>query len=168
MKTSIIRFFSIFILSITFTFCSNDDDIDTYQATKDEVIETNVSYSKIETEILNLVNNYRVENNLSKLATLNIISTVADTHTNYMIETGTVSHDNFPDRVLKLQNYANAKSIGENVAFGYSSAEAVLNAWLRSPEHKKIIDTSDYTHFGISTNTDNQERNYFTQIFIKK
>lgn len=168
MKTSIIRFSCLLLLSISFTYCSNDSDIETYQARDNETLETPVSYCQIETEILNLVNDYRVENNLSNLTTLNIVSAVADSHTNYMVENGIVSHDNFQERVLKLQNNANAKSIGENVAYGYNSAQAVLNGWLNSPEHKKIIDTATYTHFGISTKTDKDGRNYFTQIFIKK
>jgi uncharacterized protein YkwD len=168
MKTFIIRFFSLFLLSITLTFCSNDSELDIYENKNSAVLDVDISYSQIEIDILNLVNKYRTENSLSKLATLNIVSSVADDHTKYMIENGIVSHDNFQERVTKLQNNANAKSIGENVAYGYNSAQAVLNGWLKSPEHKKIIETDSFTHFGISTETDENGRNYFTQIFIKK
>jgi uncharacterized protein YkwD len=67
-----------------------------------------------------------------------------------------------------LQNNANAKKVGENVAYGYGTAEGVVNGWLNSPAHKKIIETEEYTHFGISTEKDSSNRNYFTQIFISR
>ena len=168
MKFSFIRFIYLLFISFSFAFCSNDSDIEVYKNLNSDALDIVVSYSPIETEILNLVNKYRVENKLSKINTLNIISSVASSHTNYMIENGVVSHDNFQDRVLKLQNNANAKLVGENVAYGYNSAESVVNGWLNSPEHKKLIDSTTFTHFGISTKTDKEGRNYFTQIFIKK
>ena len=86
------------------------------------------------------MNNYRVEKNLSRLILLDFISYVADEHSEYMIEKGKVSHDNFPDRVIKLKQSINAKSVSENVAFGYNTAQGVFNGWLKSPSHKKIIE----------------------------
>ena len=99
---------------------------------------------------------------------LNIVSVVADNHTNYMVETGKISHDNFDNRSQYLINNANAKSVGENVAFGYSSAEGVFSGWLKSESHKRVIENPYYTHFGISVELNAEGRNYFTQIFIKK
>ena len=166
MKSLTLRLFFLLLISLSFTFCSNEPELEVY--TNTEILNTKSSYSQIENEISDLVNEYRVKNNLSTLAVLNIVSSVADSHTNYMIQNGAVSHDNFQERVANLKNNANAKSIGENVAYGYSSAQSALNGWLNSPEHKKIIDTSTFTHFGISTKTDKEGRNYFTQIFITK
>ena len=85
-----------------------------------------------------------------------------------MIEKGKVSHDNFPDRVLKLKNNTNSKAVSENVAFGFSTAEGVFQGWLNSASHKKIIEIASLTHFGISAKTNSEGRNYFTQIFIEK
>ena len=99
---------------------------------------------------------------------LNIISGVADGHTDYMVKKGVVNHDNFNFRTETLTNKAGATSVGENVAFGFSSAQGVLNGWLNSEEHKKIIENENYTHFGISTESNSEGRNYFTQIFISK
>ena len=85
-----------------------------------------------------------------------------------MIEKGELNHDNFSLRSQNLMDNAGAKSIGENVAYGFNSAEGVVRGWLNSPEHKAIIENSGYTHFGISTDANQEQRNYFTQIFIKK
>ena len=84
-----------------------------------------------------------------------------------MAEVGEANHDHFPERQQKLVLYADAKTVGENVAFGFNSAQSVFNAWLKSESHKKIIEYSEYTHFGISIKTDMLGRNYFTQMFIK-
>ncbi|MBG7628998.1 MAG: CAP domain-containing protein, partial [Bacteroidetes bacterium] len=54
--------------------------------------------------------------------------TVAKSHTDYMVETGRLSHENFSNRQDKLVANANAKSVGENVGYGYSTAKEVLKA----------------------------------------
>ncbi|REE80662.1 uncharacterized protein YkwD [Lutibacter oceani] len=161
----------VFLSSILISCSKEDDGIyfnETNEALNNEVVNSQVSYSDIETEILNLVNEHRQNLGLKSLTTLNIISGVADGHTGYMIEKGVVNHDNFNQRSETLINNAGAKSVGENVAFGFNSAQGVLNGWLNSEEHKKIIENENYTHFGISTDSNSEGRNYFTQIFITK
>jgi uncharacterized protein YkwD len=147
--------------------CAKEDD-GIYFDDNSTIIDTPVTYSDIENDILILVNDYRTSIGLSSLTRLSIVSNVANSHTEYMIETGQVSHDNFSNRAETLMNNAKAKSVAENVAYGYSTAQGVLNGWLNSPDHKKIIEGSSYTHFGISTDCNTKGRNYFTQIFIKK
>ena len=61
-----------------------------------------------------------------------------------------------------------AKSVGENVAYGFSSATSVVTAWIKSDEHRAIIEKESYTHFGISTEQNIEGRYFFTQIFIKQ
>jgi len=159
----------IFIGSLLIS-CSQEDDGIYFNETieTNETINTDVSYSSIETEILDLVNEHRQSLGLKTLTPLSIISGVADGHTDYMVEKGVVNHDYFNERSATLTNKAGAKSVGENVAYGFNSAQAVLNGWLKSTEHKKIIENESYTHFGISTESNEEGRNYFTQIFIAK
>ena len=133
-----------------------------------KITESKSNYSKMENEILNLVNNYRDNLGLNKLIKLDIVSAVALTHSNHMSETGLVNHDNFSDRHQELVYNANAKAVGENVGFGYNSAKSVFNAWIFSDSHKHLIEDSKFTHFGISIVTNSKGRNYFTQIFIIK
>jgi len=156
----------VFLSFILFSCAKEDDGI--YLNQNAEVINKNVSYSKIENDILDLVNAHRTEIGISKLDKLNIISGVADGHTEYMIENGQISHDNFDQRAQELMEKAAAKSVGENVAYGYTTAESVVEGWLNSPEHKAIIENPNFTHFGISTEANTDGRNFFTQMFIKK
>ena len=158
----------VLFLSLLCSCSPADDDASLFESTKLEETSINVVYSDIESEILNLVNKYRESKNLSVLKVSNIISKEADTHTKFMITNGEVSHANFNVRAQNLMNNAGAKYVSENVAYGYSSAEAVVNGWINSIEHRKNIETPDFTHFGISTDADSSGRNYFTHIFIKK
>jgi len=43
------------------------------------------------------------------------------------------------------------RAIGENIAVGYTSPDAVLGAWLRSPGHCKNIMSSNYTEIGAAS-----------------
>lgn len=152
------------VLCVLVTSCASEDDGIYFE----EVSTLNISYSEIELDIFELVNDYRLSKGLNSLEKLNIISEVAETHTAYMAEVGKISHDNFPLRYEQLVKSANAKLVGENVGFGYSTAEGVFNAWLKSDGHREIIEKSNYTHFGISTEKNKEGRNFFTQIFIER
>jgi uncharacterized protein YkwD len=167
MKTLAPKLFALLLLTTTLFSCAKEDD-GVYFNENSEVANAKVAYSPIESEIVSLVNAHRTSLGLNALSTLNIVSGVADGHTDYMIEVGQVSHDNFAQRAQTLMNEAAAKTVGENVAYGYSTAEGVVKGWLNSDGHRKIIENPDYTHFGISMETSADNRNYFTNIFIKK
>jgi uncharacterized protein YkwD len=167
MKAPAPKLFALLLLiSILFSCAKEEDGI--YFNENSEVANAKVAYSPMESEIISLVNAHRTSLGLNALSTLNIVSGVADGHTDYMIEVGQISHDNFAQRAQTLMNEAGAKTVGENVAYGYSTAEGVVKGWLNSAGHKKIIENPDYTHFGISMETSADNRNYFTNIFIKK
>lgn len=121
----------------------------------------------IELEILELINNHRLSKGLNPLKSMTIIKSTAFSHTDYMVDTQTVSHANFFTRSNYLKSNAGAKFVSENVAYGYSSAESVVGAWMRSESHKKNIE-GDYTDFEVSAEKDVDGRWYFTNIFIKK
>ncbi len=167
MKTLAPKLFALLLLTTILFSCAKEDD-GVYFNENSEVANAKVVYSPMESEIISLVNAHRTSLGLNALSTLNIVSGVADGHTDYMIEVGQVSHDNFAQRAQTLMNEAAAKSVGENVAYGYSTAEGVVKGWLNSDGHRKIIENPDYTHFGISMETSADNRNYFTNIFIKK
>ncbi|MHB1147848.1 MAG: CAP domain-containing protein [Lutibacter sp.] len=167
MKTHAPKLFALLLLTTLLLSCAKEED-GVYFNENSEVVNTKVVYSAMESEIVSLVNAHRTSLGLSALNTLNLVSGVADGHTNYMIEAGTISHDNFSERAQILMEQAGAKTVGENVGYGYSTAEGVVNAWIASDSHRKIMENPDYTHFGISTDSNTENRNYFTNIFIKK
>ena len=54
------------------------------------------------------------------------------------------------------------KTAGENIAKGYSSPKAVVDAWMNSPGHRANILNSSYTHIGVGYVASG---NYWTQMF---
>jgi len=121
----------------------------------------------IEIEILELINAHRITEGLSSLNNHGTIKAVAYTHTDYMVEVNNVSHDNFYQRKNSLIDNANASSVSENVAYAYSSAESVVNAWLNSEGHRNTIE-GDFTDFDISAEKNEEGKWYFTNIFVKR
>ena len=121
----------------------------------------------IELEILELINNHRLSMGLNPLEDMQIIKSVAFSHTDYMVDKDEVSHHNFFTRSDYLKSNAGAKKVSENVAFGYSSAESVVKAWIRSDAHKHNLE-GDFTNFDVSAEMNEDGRWYFTNIFMKK
>jgi uncharacterized protein YkwD len=120
----------------------------------------------IEIEILELINAHRINEGLMPLNNHNTIKAVAYTHTDYMVEVDNVSHDNFFQRKNSLIDNANAFKVSENVAYAYSTAQSVVNAWLNSEGHRENIE-GDFTDFDISAEQNEDGKWYFTNIFVK-
>jgi uncharacterized protein YkwD len=162
--TKLLPFLAIVAL-LGLTSCSTDS------AAEDKVNSIEVPIApqakQIEIEIMELINTHRINHGLNPLLDHNTVKAVAYTHTDYMIEVNNVSHDNFFQRKQSLQDNADANVVSENVAYGFSSAASVVNAWLNSPSHKENIE-GDFTDFDVSAEQNNEGKWYFTNIFIKR
>ena len=55
------------------------------------------------------------------------------------------------------------KAAAENIAQGYTTAEAVVNGWMNSSGHRANILNASYTKIGIGYEANG---NYWTQLFI--
>ncbi|MEL0644790.1 MULTISPECIES: CAP domain-containing protein [unclassified Olleya] len=154
----------VFCIAISLTSCSTDTMDETFEDSSVLVIP---DAKPIEIEILELINQHRISLGLNTLDNLNIIKGQAFSHTDYMVNINEVNHDNFYSRKNYLVNNANALKVSENVAYGFSSASSVVNAWLNSDGHKRTIE-GDFTDFDISAELDENNKWYFTNIFVKK
>lgn len=54
---------------------------------------------------------------------------------------------------------------GENIAYGYSTPDSVMSAWLNSPGHKANIENPSYTSIGVGVAANAQGTYYWTQDF---
>ncbi|MEM6514958.1 MAG: CAP domain-containing protein [Bacteroidota bacterium] len=144
--------------------CSNDLQTEEELQTID-LPQTPVA-KDIEIEILELINQHRLEIGLPVLTNHNTVKAVAFTHTDYMIEVDNVSHDNFFLRKNSLVENASASIVSENVAYAYNSAESVVNAWLASEGHRENIE-GDFVYTDVSAELNEDGKWYFTNIFMK-
>lgn len=149
---------------LTFTSCSSDsiDETTTINETAKKY-----SHSNLELELLDEVNAYRVSIGLNALEIIEHISYKSNEHNEYMISIQDVNHNGFNDRKINLQQVLGAEKVGENVAYGYSTAKATVLAWTNSPSHKANLE-GNYTHFGASIKLNVDGKKYYTNMFIKK
>ena len=145
---------------------NNDQNSDSSNDSTSACNDSSVNESEIVNDILNLLNEHRRSIGKSTL-TFNCVATqLAIDHNQYMIEQNQISHDGFSERFQTLQQEVNARSAGENVASGYTSAQSVMTAWLNSEGHKANIE-GNFTHIGIAAVRNDQGRLYYTQLFYR-
>lgn len=165
MKAAKLLPFLAIVALLGFSSCSTETSID------DQIDAISLPIApeakQIEIEIMELINAYRINEGLNALNDHNTVKAVAYTHTDYMRVVNNVSHDNFFQRKQSLQANASANIVSENVAYGFNSAESVVNAWVNSPTHRDTIE-GDYTDFDVSAEQNNEGQWYFTNIFIKR
>ncbi len=150
--------------------CSKDDtpssDISELEYTIDLNLAQETDWT-MANEILVLINEHRATIGLDAIARdQQYASAYAVEHSHYMMEQGQLSHANFNERKNALKSRG-AKTVGENVAYGYDNAQSVVTAWLNSPTHRSIIE-GNYTHSGFGVLPYNNGTYYFTQLFYKQ
>ena len=149
--------------------CSKEETVETVEESNFS-IDLNLANEtdwQMANEILDHVNAYRISVGLSELKRdQQYASAYAVDHTQYMIDQGKISHDNFGVRSTALRNRG-AQSVGENVAYGYSDAASLVNAWSNSPSHRSVME-GNYTHSGFGVMQNSSGKYFFTQIFYRK
>jgi uncharacterized protein YkwD len=163
-KTSLLAM----VLFTTVVSCSKDESVVVEEANYS--IDLNLAQEtdwEMADAILDLVNQHRVSQGLTEIKRdQTYASAYAVEHTQYMIDKAKISHDNFVVRSEALKGRG-ALIVGENVAYGYKTAEDVVHAWLNSPGHKKVIEGL-YTHSGFGIVPNDRGDYYFTQLFYRK
>ncbi|MBP0902297.1 CAP domain-containing protein [Mariniflexile gromovii] len=149
-----------------FSFSCTEDSLDE-KADAIELNFTDPETKTIEVEILELINNHRESMGLNVLSDMIVVKKVAFTHTDYMVDNNQISHANFYKRSDYLKANAGAIKVSENVAYGYSSAESVVKAWLKSEGHRANIE-GDFTSFDLAAEQNSEGKWFYTNIFIKK
>jgi uncharacterized YkwD family protein len=122
--------------------------------------------STYETAILSLVNAERAKYGLSALTLDASLSKVAqakaqDLHDNHYFAHESPTYGT-PFEMMRAFGIS-YRSAGENIAMGYSSAQAVMTGWMNSEGHRANILNASYTTLGVGYVADG---NYWVQMFI--
>ena len=166
MKTKLLKKLLPLVLVFAVSSCTKNSTDEV--ASIDRTLFTNYDYSNEETQLAQMINDYRVSHGKETLIRVDHISCKSKEHNDYMIFNNKISHDNFTERAQNLIDVLGAYEVGENLAYNFSFPSTVLNAWLNSPGHKANLD-GDYTHFGISISTcPSTGKKYYTNMFMKK
>ena len=128
-------------------------------------IDDIANWELIEVLIFREINKYRVENGLKPVKPEVNSKRESDIRTAYMLEVQHMSHDYFSVSSRRLKDLG-FKSVAENIAHGYKSAESVMNAWKNSPGHNSTILTSRYEYVGVSVDGINKHP-FFCTMFTR-
>lgn len=130
--------------------------------------ESDLPNTSLEKSVHTLVNEYRTSEGLDALEYSPFIADIARTHSQNMADgSSPFGHKGFSERSDKIRSELGGGRTAENVAYGYSSAEGVVEGWIKSDGHRKNM-KGDFTHTGIGVAYNSNDQPYYTQIFLKK
>ena len=118
-----------------------------------------VSYEDDEIEVVELINDYRVQNGLEPVMVSDTASLSAKRHSEDMgvydfFDHTTMDSSYFPsgaslsDR-MDASNYAHNTNRSENIAAGGADPETTMRQWINSPAHNENMLRADWTVVGI-------------------
>lgn len=121
-----------------------------------------------EQEVIRLINEIRRENGLQPLTYDWELSRVARFKSQDMKDNQYFAHNSpvygTPYQMMKSFGIS-YRSAGENIARGYATPQAVVNAWMNSSGHRANILNAGFTRIGVGYVSGG---NYWTQMFISK
>ena len=122
--------------------------------------------TNFESEVVRLVNEIRVQNGLKPLTANWELSRVARYKSQDMRDQGYFSHTSptygAPFQMIKSFGLS-FRTVGESVAKGYATPQAVVNGWMNSSGHRANILNASYTQIGVGYVG---QGHYWTQMFI--
>ncbi|WP_425451937.1 SafA/ExsA family spore coat assembly protein [Bacillus taeanensis] len=125
----------------------------------------------IEHQVIQLTNQERAKYGLPALKPHWELSRVARYKSNDMRDRNYFSHTSptYGSPFTMIKNFGiSYRAAGENIAMGQTSAQAVVQAWMRSEGHRKNILSQNYNHIGVGYAKGGSGRYYWTQMFISQ
>ena len=124
------------------------------------------SVTSFEREVVQLVNEHRVQNGLQPLTENWELSRVARYKSQDMVDNRYFSHTSptygSPFQMIRAFGLS-YRTAGENIAYGQRTPQAVVNAWMNSSGHRANILNASYTQIGVGYVANGH---YWTQMFI--
>ncbi len=120
-------------------------------------------------EYLTLVNNHRIGLGLTPLIYHSYIEEIAKAHSFGMaIHSKPFGHLGFASRCRRLRNrLGEMNNCGEIVGMKQKNIKTLLQAWLKSPEHRQEIEHPLFTHTALGIAKDDKGSIYWTQMFVE-
>jgi uncharacterized protein YkwD len=120
-------------------------------------------------QMLNALNNYRIENSLATLMYSDTLEQAAQAHAQDMSFRNFFDHTNPDgdgpfDRAVAA-GFCHAMMIGENIAYGQQSVAEVQNGWEGSPGHNANMLHTQYTFVGMGHYLSLLGEQYWVQLF---
>jgi uncharacterized protein YkwD len=127
-------------------------------------VTTNTTY---EARVVKLTNDARLKNGCGALRTEVKLTTAARAHSTDMATYNYFSHTGRDGStfVTRANRAGYPYAIGENIAWGYRTPEAVVDAWLKSTGHRANILNCKAKAVGVGVAIKADGTPYWTQLF---
>lgn len=125
------------------------------------------SAQTLQVDVARLTNAQRTAHGC-KATTVSVqLTTAAADHSSWMAQTGTFSHTGKAGStfVVRARAAGFTRPSGENIAWGYRTAAAVVTGWMNSPGHRANILNCKSTSMGVGVAFGSNGNPYYTQVF---
>lgn len=125
------------------------------------------SVRSLEREVIRLTNKVRRENGLSELSENWQLSRVARYKAEDMRDKNYFAHESptYGSPFTMMKSFGiSYRAAAENIAKGYTTAQAVVDGWMNSPGHRQNILNAAYTEIGVGYAGGS---NTWAQMFLK-
>ncbi len=124
----------------------------------------------LEENVVVLVNQERISKGLPALQTNDVLSKLARLKSQDMIDKDYFDHQSptygLPSAMIDSFGISYSL-VGENIAYGQTTAQMVMDAWMNSPSHRENILKEEYQEIGVGLAKDSSGTLYWTQMFIR-
>ena len=125
------------------------------------------------TQVVQLVNQHRASLGLAQLVATTPLTSSAIWKSRHMAYYRYMQHDDPAppvartpgERLLACGYPSTSAGWGENIAYGYATASAVMQGWLNSPGHRANIENPSFRAIGVSAAAASTGTLYWTQQF---
>lgn len=119
-------------------------------------------------QVVKLVNEERAKAGLSELKLNTSAAAAAQRRTEELLSSFSHTRPDGSHFSTALKEYGvSYSSSGENIAYGQTSAEAVMSQWMNSSGHRANILNPDFTEIGVGHVQTDSGVHYWTQLFIR-
>ncbi|MBC7692024.1 MAG: CAP domain-containing protein [Methylotenera sp.] len=150
--------------TLTLTGCGSAEAVESPTAELSSRHATLTSLDAEESRFLELINDYRQNNGLEPLSLSNELTDASHWMSEDMAVNDRFSHTDSQgqDPFVRMANFMNTRNLimGENIAAGYSRAEATFEQWRTSPGHNANMLNRSYQRIGIGR-AHNTKSGYF-------
>lgn len=120
-----------------------------------------MSTTTFDKQLRQQTNSARVSHDLKALRYGRCLDRYAQRQANRMAKQQRMFHQDLSVVLRKCK----ARTVGENVAYGFTSPQANIRAWLQSPGHRRNLLSRSFSRLGIGVATDADGRTYTVQVF---
>lgn len=130
--------------------------------------ETGGSQDEFANQVVNLVNEERAKAGLGPLTVHGGVASAAQTRAKEIEQSFSHTRPNGSSFNTALTAAGvNFRGAGENIAYGQSTPQKVMEGWMNSSGHRANILNASYTSIGVGHYRNGSGVDYWTQLFIR-